>query len=67
MHLKSEQINDGMLKAIFVVDTFGNVQDRLNNGIHFNTSDIQTGLIISSAMVIRFLSVQFKSNNYFYI
>lgn len=67
MHLKSEQINDGMLKAIFVVDTFGNVQDRLNNGTHCNTWDIQTVLIISSETVTRFLSVQFKSNNYFYI
>ena len=54
MHLKSEKINDGMLTAIFVGDTFGNVQDRLNNGIHCNTSDIQTGIIISSATVTRF-------------
>ena len=54
MHLKLEQINDGMLTAISVVNTFGNVQDRLNNGIHFNTSDIRTGLIISSETVTRF-------------
>lgn len=54
MHLKLEQINDGMLTAISVVNTFGNVQDRSNNGIHCNTSDIQTVLIISSETVIRF-------------
>ncbi len=54
MHLKSEKINDGRLTAIFVDNTSGNAHDHLNHGQSFNTSDIQTGLIISSETVTRF-------------